>query len=90
MKLKDPDLFPIVVQGNDPAWKLSVSYDFMKSMFTLAIDDVSFLDLIYSSTIIHQGPQNIEVGSIYLNDKVISEGFAQWTENFYQEQREWA
>ena len=73
--MTDKSLFPLTWQVIELEWKLSVGYDYANSIFTLFINGVPYLELPYQAEVAPTGPQNIERGTIALNDKVIHRGF---------------
>ena len=64
------------MQDDELKWKISLNYDVHTDTFILHINDLPFLGMPYQAEVTPEGPQNIECGSIKLNEVQVHDGFA--------------
>ena len=69
-------------------WKIALDYDAETDNFVLHINDEPYLGMPYQAEVTPEGPQNIERGTIKLNDVQVHEGWAQYTSDTVKEWRE--
>ena len=55
-RLTDPGLFPMKMQDDELAWKLSLNYIVQTEKFVLYINEIAFQDYPYRAEITHTGP----------------------------------
>ena len=82
--MSDETLFPIEFTFQELGWKIRITYDREKLSFNLKVNDSDFEELPLQTTLVPQGPQNIETGQIVLNGSVINDkletGFMKWSQ----------
>ena len=57
----------------------------MMDEFALCINDIPFPLLPYQAEVVPQGPQNIEKGTIKLNQVIVHRGFVQYAADTVEE-----
>ena len=78
-KLTQPGAFPITLQDDELCWKLSLDYNVQTDKFLLFINDEAFEEMPFQAEVAPSGPQNIDQGTIKINEVEVHEGFEQYT-----------
>jgi len=83
--LNQPGVFPLKLQDAELGWKLFLNYDVEGDFFILFINEEAFLGLPFQAELAPSGPQNIEKGTIMLNQVKIHEKFAQYYASIFDD-----